>query len=42
MTKHFMGWLRPDTLRAHAVEPGFDDIEGLPTETDIWRFYRLV
>lgn len=34
--------MRPDTLRAYAREAGFDDIEILPIETDMWRFYRLV
>jgi ubiquinone/menaquinone biosynthesis C-methylase UbiE len=34
--------MRPDTLRAYAREAGFEDIETLPIETDMWRFYRLV
>jgi SAM-dependent methyltransferase len=34
--------MRPDTLREYAREAGFDDIEVLPIETDMWRFYRLV
>jgi 2-polyprenyl-3-methyl-5-hydroxy-6-metoxy-1,4-benzoquinol methylase len=34
--------MRPDTLRTYAREAGFDDIEVLPIETDMWRFYRLV
>ena len=34
--------MRPDTLRAYAREAGFDDIEVLSIETDMWRFYRLV
>jgi SAM-dependent methyltransferase len=34
--------MRPDTLRAYAREAGFDDVEILPIEADMWRFYRLV
>lgn len=34
--------MRPDTLRTYAREAGFADIEILPIETDMWRFYRLV
>jgi SAM-dependent methyltransferase len=34
--------MRPDTLRTYAREAGFSDIEILPIETDMWRFYRLV
>lgn len=34
--------MRPDTLRKYAREAGFADIEILPIETDMWRFYRLV
>jgi hypothetical protein len=34
--------MRPDTLRSYAREAGFDDIEILPIEADMWRFYRLV
>lgn len=34
--------MRPDTLRGYARDAGFDDIEILPIETDMWRFYRLV
>ena len=34
--------MRPDTLREYAQEAGFSDIEILPIETDVWRFYRLV
>ena len=34
--------MRPDTLRKYAKEAGFSDIEILPIETDMWRFYRLV
>jgi hypothetical protein len=33
--------LRPDTLRRYAREAGFRDVEILPIETDVWRFYRL-
>ncbi len=33
--------MRPDTLRRYAQEAGFRDIEILPIETDLWRFYRL-
>ncbi len=34
--------MRPDTLRRYAREAGFSDIEVLPIEADLWRFYRLV
>jgi ubiquinone/menaquinone biosynthesis C-methylase UbiE len=34
--------MRPDTLRAYAREAGFSDIEVMPIEADMWRFYRLV
>lgn len=34
--------MRPDTLRGYAREAGFTDIEILPIEADMWRFYRLV
>lgn len=34
--------MRPDTLRGYAMEAGFSDIEIMPIETDMWRFYRLV
>jgi len=33
--------MRPDTLRQYAREAGFGDIEILPIEADMWRFYRL-
>src|SRR5438067_1065119 len=33
--------IRPATLRAYALEAGFDDVEVLPLETEYWRFYRL-
>lgn len=32
---------RTDTLRAYAKEAGFQDVEVLPIEHDLWRFYRL-
>ncbi|MFN2589448.1 MAG: class I SAM-dependent methyltransferase, partial [Actinomycetota bacterium] len=34
--------MRPDTLRAYAVEAGFADMEVLAVETDHLRFYRLI
>ncbi len=34
--------MRPDVLRGYAQEAGFRDIEILPIEHDLWRFYRLV
>ncbi len=34
--------MRPETLRGYAREAGFNDIEVLSIETDLWRFYRLV
>ena len=34
--------MRPDTLRKYAQEAGFSDIEILPIDSDVWRFYRLV
>jgi 2-polyprenyl-3-methyl-5-hydroxy-6-metoxy-1,4-benzoquinol methylase len=34
--------MRPATLRKYAREAGFADIEILPVENDLWRFYRLV
>lgn len=33
--------MRPETLRAYAQQAGFEDIEILPIENDLWRFYRL-
>ncbi len=33
--------LRPDTLRRYASEAGFREVEILPIEADVWRFYRL-
>ncbi len=34
--------MRPDTLQAYAREAGFADVEVLPIEHDMFRFYRLV
>lgn len=34
--------MRPDVLRTYARQAGFDDIEVLPIDNDLWRFYRLV
>jgi len=34
--------MRPSTLRRYAVDAGFADIEVLPLEHDLFRFYRLV
>jgi 2-polyprenyl-3-methyl-5-hydroxy-6-metoxy-1,4-benzoquinol methylase len=34
--------MRPATLRRYAREAGFSDVEVLPIENDLWRFYRLV
>jgi hypothetical protein len=33
--------IRPDTLRTYAQEAGFQDLEVLPIEADLWSFYRL-
>lgn len=33
--------MRPETLGAYAREAGFTDLEILPIENDLWRFYRL-
>ena len=33
--------MRPDTLRRYAAEAGFGEVEILPIEPDVWRFYRL-
>lgn len=33
--------LRPSTLRAYAVEAGFGDVQVLPIDNPLWRFYRL-
>jgi hypothetical protein len=32
--------MRPSTLRRYAIEAGFCEIETLPIENDLWRFYR--
>lgn len=34
--------MRPDTLREYARRAGFADIETLPIDNDLWRFYRLI
>lgn len=34
--------MRPDTLHKYAVAAGFGDIEILPIDNDLWRFYRLI
>jgi 2-polyprenyl-3-methyl-5-hydroxy-6-metoxy-1,4-benzoquinol methylase len=34
--------MRPATLRRYAVEAGFSEVEVLPIEHELWRFYRLV
>jgi SAM-dependent methyltransferase len=34
--------MRPETVRAYAVEAGFAHVDVLPIEHDFWRFYRLV
>jgi 2-polyprenyl-3-methyl-5-hydroxy-6-metoxy-1,4-benzoquinol methylase len=34
--------MRPATLRRYATEAGFSEIEILPIENDVWRFYRLM
>jgi 2-polyprenyl-3-methyl-5-hydroxy-6-metoxy-1,4-benzoquinol methylase len=33
--------MRPDTLRRYAEEAGFERLEVLPIEDDLWRFYLL-
>ena len=33
--------MRPDTLRGYAIEAGFSEVEVLPIDNDLWRFYRL-
>lgn len=33
--------MRPPTLRDYAQQAGFRDVEVLPIENDLWRFYRL-
>ena len=32
--------MRPDTMRRYAQEAGFRDVEQLPIEHDLFRFYR--
>jgi len=34
--------MRPDTLRGYAREAGYADVEVLPIENEMFRFYRLV
>ena len=34
--------MRPSRLRDYAREAGFSEVEVLPVEADLWRFYRLV
>ncbi len=34
--------MRPATLRRYATEAGFSEIEVLPIENGMWRFYRLM
>ena len=34
--------MRQRTLRGYAEEAGYRDVEVLPIENDLWRFYRLV
>lgn len=34
--------MRPSTLRRYASEAGFSDVEILPIENDLFRFYRLI
>lgn len=33
--------IRPSTMERYAVDAGFNGIEILPFENDLWRFYRL-
>jgi 2-polyprenyl-3-methyl-5-hydroxy-6-metoxy-1,4-benzoquinol methylase len=33
--------MRPSTLRRYAKEAGYDRVEILPIENEVWRFYRL-
>lgn len=33
--------IRSDTMRSYAQEAGFQSVEILPIENDLWRFYRL-
>jgi hypothetical protein len=34
--------MRPSRLREYAHEAGFAEVEILPIENQVWRFYRLV
>jgi 2-polyprenyl-3-methyl-5-hydroxy-6-metoxy-1,4-benzoquinol methylase len=34
--------IRESTMRGYATEAGFTDVEILPVENDLWRFYRMV
>ena len=34
--------MRPDTLRRYALEAGFRNVEVLPIEHDLFRFYRPI
>jgi 2-polyprenyl-3-methyl-5-hydroxy-6-metoxy-1,4-benzoquinol methylase len=34
--------MRPSTLRRYATEAGFRDVEIVPVDTDVFRFYRLI
>jgi 2-polyprenyl-3-methyl-5-hydroxy-6-metoxy-1,4-benzoquinol methylase len=34
--------IRADTLRRYAQEAGFREIQVLPIENELWRFYRLI
>lgn len=34
--------IRQSTLRSYAQEAGFSDVEVMPIEHDLWRFYRLI
>ena len=34
--------MRPSRLREYARAAGFKDVEVLPVEADLWRFYRLI
>lgn len=34
--------MRPATLRRYATQAGYRDVEVLPIENDLWRFYRLL
>ena len=33
--------MRPDTLRRYAADAGFADVDVLPVQDDLFRFYRL-